>query len=85
MRELQNRFVLIVYKDLDTEEIRVSIASGIEDEDTRIRIAGPKFEMSNVEPILVEDIEVSKLLKDIKRVQVKRESEEYELELTGGN
>lgn len=77
MREIQNRIVLIVTRDLETDEIRVSIGAGIENEDKKIRIAGPKYDNSLVEEILVEDIEVSKLLKDIKYVQVKREEEEY--------
>ena len=74
----QNRVVLIVTRDLDTDEIRVSIGTGNEKKDIQTRIAGNKFCMSNVEEILVEDIAVADLLKKIKRVQVKREEWEYE-------
>lgn len=75
----QNRVILIVTRDLETNEIRVSIGTGNDDlKDKKIRIAGPKFEMSSVEEILVEDLEVSELLNKIKEVQVKREKWYYE-------
>ena len=74
----QNRIVLIVTRDLETNEIRVCVASGNTKYDKSIRIAGNKFCMSNVEEILVEDIAVADLLKKIKEVQVKREKWFYD-------
>lgn len=75
----QNRVVLIVTKDLETDEIRVSLGTGNDvQKDKQIRIAGPKFENSLTEEILVEDLEVSDLLKKIKDVQRKREKWYYE-------
>ena len=74
----QNRVTLIVTRDLDTDEIRVSVASGNTEYDRSIRIAGNKFCMSNVEEILVEDIKVAELLQKIKEVQVKRMEFDYD-------
>lgn len=79
MREQQDRICIIVTKDLDTEDIRISI-QGDYDNNGGHRIAGPAFNNSNVEEILVEDITVSELLKAVKQEKVKREEYSYKLE-----
>ena len=74
----KNRLLLIVTRDLYTDEIRVCIATDNEGKGKSIRIAGNKFCMSSVEEILVEDIAVADLLKKIKEVKVKREEYSYD-------